>query len=410
MESSPPLIDDSKDRKYFNNIVKLFEEKPQESICCNRCDRGLLPFLQRVPEEEHDGICEERMINVRKLKTVISRIEANDNPFREFVNLFPAFKTQFQPSEENPIQTLCQSLDEVFDENKDGNLTFTEYQNCLHKTCKVDSSPEFHVQKYIRAIAEGKKIYLWPPPFFIPSLTILQIFFFILHYGGGVLINRHLQFNTNRSQEAWRYVTYCLAHKDTQHLVFTLGLQLAVGLPQEMVHGTPRILGLYLLGVVTSALAFFCFDSNVLLGASGGVYCLIGASVCTTILNWRESKIVLVSRFHNQCHKPPHACSGRMLRLLKLLLIIAFATTDTGLAAHRRISCTPGDVSVIAHAFGACAGTLAGFLILRDQEEKPWEMVLKVISGGIFMIIVLVLLIINIAGIRGAVGLFEKTC
>ena len=69
-------------------------------------------------------------------------------------------------------------------------------------------------------------------------------------------------------------------------MIFNLVLQLGIGLGLEMVHGTIRVMILYVLGVredikldhtpslstqvLAGSLSFFCFDCGSLLGASGG--------------------------------------------------------------------------------------------------------------------------------------------
>ena len=58
--------------------------------------------------------------------------------------------------------------------------------------------------------------------------------------------------STNRDcilTQWWGYLTYSLLHLDAGHLVLNLALQLIVGVAQEMVHGTKRVMPLYVLGV-----------------------------------------------------------------------------------------------------------------------------------------------------------------
>jgi membrane associated rhomboid family serine protease len=92
--------------------------------------------------------------------------------------------------------------------------------------------------------------------------------------------------------------------------VFNLLLQFMLGLDLEMVNGTLRITVFYVLGVriegeidqesspqvLSSSLAFFCFDCGSLLGASGGLYCLIAASLTTSFLNWSEYHAIFFTR------------------------------------------------------------------------------------------------------------------
>ena len=90
------------------------------------------------------------------------------------------------------------------------------------------------------------------------------------------------------------YLTYSLLHLETGHLLLNVSLQLLVGLSLEMVHGTRRVIPLYILGVgfnwkanlkvgtkcefkvLSGSLAFFCFDCGAMIGASGGGQSHIG--------------------------------------------------------------------------------------------------------------------------------------
>ena len=47
----------------------------------------------------------------------------------------------------------------------------------------------------------------------------------------------------------WGYLTYSLLHLEPGHLLLNVSLQLLVGLSLEMVHGTRRVIPLYILGV-----------------------------------------------------------------------------------------------------------------------------------------------------------------
>ena len=68
-------------------------------------------------------------------------------------------------------------------------------------------------------------------------------------------------------------------------------MQLFVGLPLELSHGSLRVGLVYFFGVVAGSLGTSAVDPNVFLaGASGGVYALIAAHLATLILNWQGWK------------------------------------------------------------------------------------------------------------------------
>merc|ERR1712013_410757 len=225
---------------------------------------------------------------------------------------------------------------------------------------------------YIQKIADAKKLVKWPPPWFSLVLTIIHLILFLV---------------TNYNPESD---------------VLTEHLQIFTGCLLEMRHGPLRVFTLFFTGVVCSALAYYTFDDCTLLGSSGGVYCLVASSFCTTIYNWNEDEVVLINRLDNT--KTPHAFGGKLVRLLKLVLILLFTAFDFGSALYRRLAEEDSGVSVVAHVFGFLAGFLFGFTLLRNEKTERWEIVLKFTCLAIFLVLFLIGLGINIAGYRGLVG------
>lgn len=79
------------------------------------------------------------------------------------------------------------------------------------------------------------------------------------------------------------------------HLMFNLLVQLLVGLPLEMVHGSLRIGCVYMAGVLAGSLGTSVFDPDVyLVGASGGVYALLAAHLANVLLNYNNMEFGLV--------------------------------------------------------------------------------------------------------------------
>ena len=163
--------------------------------------------------------------------------------------------------------------------------------------------------------------------------------------------------------------------------------QVLVGLLMEMRHGSQRVSFLFLLGVISSSLAFYCFDDGQLVGASGGLYCLIVSGVCTIILNWKEDRAVIINYgcFKSCSNKGFNACGGNFLRILKLAAILLFVCIDFGLALYDRFEEEQTDISVLAHCFGSLAGFLAGFIVLRNVKERAWEKKWKMAGFSIFL-------------------------
>ena len=100
------------------------------------------------------------------------------------------------------------------------------------------------------------------------------------------------------------------------HLIFNLLVQLVVGLPLEMVHGSCRVLTVYMAGVLAGSLGTSVCDAGrqvYLVGASGGVYALLAAHIANVLLvSGRGGEIVdrdftatclFIKRFELPCAK-----------------------------------------------------------------------------------------------------------
>ena len=124
-------------------------------------------------------------------------------------------------------------------------------------------------------------------------------------------------------------LSYALVHSGMGHIGLNLVIQLFVGLPLEMSHGSLRIGIVYMCGVVGGSLATSSFDPNMyLVGASGGVYSLIAAHLASLTLNWKEDVVVIRQRFRQG--KLRLAKSSTLFRLMRLLSVIIYAVCDTG--------------------------------------------------------------------------------
>ena len=145
--------------------------------------------------------------------------------------------------------------------------------------------------------------------------------------------------------------------------------------------------------MVTASLGYYTVDRYALIGASGGIYCIVAACIPDIIMNWKEGRAYFISRWRDG--KTAHAYDGKLLRFLRLFAVIAFATFDIGyvLANPRKDT-----VSVWAHTFGALAGLMVGLVWLKDSKEELWEKRAKRASGSCFAVIFLVMLGLNVGG------------
>ena len=104
-------------------------------------------------------------------------------------------------------------------------------------------------------------------------------------------------------------------HVDVSSLLVNLFVQLTVGLPLEVVHGSFRIGLIYGCGVLYGSLAASIFDPYVrLAGASGPAYAMLSAHLANVILH--------------------HASMSRPF--LRLTGLLAVASLEVGFGIYRR--------------------------------------------------------------------------
>jgi rhomboid-related protein 1/2/3 len=188
----------------------------------------------------------------------------------------------------------------------------------------------------------------------------------------------------DRRREAWRFLTYAFVHSGYGHILVNAIIQLLVGLPLEMSHGSWRLGAVYTAGVLSGSLATACFDPRIYLaGASGGVYALIAAHLATLILNWEDDAVVMRKRIRK--HKITKTLPGTVIRLLRLVFVVVYAVADIGHAIYLRLADGTGRITTVgytAHFAGAAAGLLVGLPALRNRRQERWERVLQAGVGN----------------------------
>jgi len=140
-----------------------------------------------------------------------------------------------------------------------------------------------------------------------------------------------------------------------------------------------------------------------------GLYCLVAASISTWILNWKEDAAIFFTRFRS--HKAPHACGGKLTRILKMTGVLAFFALDFGYAAYQRYTdsseAARSGTSVIAHIGGSVTGLLLGFIILKNVKVEKWEKTVKVVSSSLFFFLLGLAFGVNFTGSRRAANFFS---
>jgi rhomboid-related protein 1/2/3 len=119
-----------------------------------------------------------------------------------------------------------------------------------------------------------------------------------LNPAGPVPIDSIFIYRPDKRIEIWRFLLYMMLHAGWLHLGFNLVVQLLVGLPLEMVHGSGRVALIYMAGVVAGSLGTSVFDTDVyLVGASGGVYALLAAHLANVLLNYNNMQCGILRLF-----------------------------------------------------------------------------------------------------------------
>ncbi|MEE6484983.1 hypothetical protein FKM82_014123 [Ascaphus truei] len=220
----------------------------------------------------------------------------------------------------------------------------------IHETISNWMLPTDHRPTYL------KRANCLPPPVFIILISVAELAVFIYYavwlpqeqwitLDSGVW-HSPLIYRADKREEAWRFISYMFVHAGVEHIIGNLFVQLVLGIPLELVHKGHRIGLVYLAGVIGGSLASSIFDPLLaLVGASGGVYALIGGYFMNSIVNFKEMV--------------------PLCGIFRILLIVIIVLTDVGFALYRRyiVHATGPQVSFVAHFAGGLAGMSIGYTV-----------------------------------------------
>lgn len=217
-----------------------------------------------------------------------------------------------------------------------------------------------------------------PPPLFIILITFIELGVFTYYTvttgemnASGPVPDSIFVYRPDKRLQIWRFIFYTVLHAGWLHLLFNLLVQLLVGLPLEMVHGSLRIGVVYMAGVLAGSLGTSVFDSDVsLVGASGGVYALLAAHLANVLLNFHHMQFGIV----------------------RLIGIFFVASVDVGFAVYDRYAAVAPDiqrepVSYAAHLMGAFAGLTIGLAVLKNFEQKLHEQLIWWVALALYVIL-----------------------
>ncbi|XP_053183299.1 rhomboid-related protein 2 [Scomber japonicus] len=202
-----------------------------------------------------------------------------------------------------------------------------------------------------------------PPPIFIILISIGELAVFIYYAAWKPqkqwvtldegIWNSPLTYKPDERQEAWRFISYMFVHAGVEHILGNLVMQLLLGIPLELVHKGFEVGMVYLAGVLAGSLASSIFDPlHALVGASGGVYALIGGYFMNAVVNFREMI--------------------PLLGVFRILVIVVIVGTDVGFAFYRRFVSHDDvkKVSFVAHFGGIVAGMTIGYVFFSAYNKK----------------------------------------
>ncbi|XP_022656448.1 uncharacterized protein LOC111272254 isoform X2 [Varroa jacobsoni] len=205
-----------------------------------------------------------------------------------------------------------------------------------------------------------------PPPLFILFVTICQIALFTYYsltvgpagLSTPIPAQSIFIFNPGYKFEIWRYFSYFLVHNGWLHLGFNIVIQLFVGLPLEMLHGSWRIGFVYIAAVIAGSVFCSVVDPTAfLVGASCPVYALLSAHLANILLNHDALSEFGLSKF-----------------FLRITLVFLLSSIDFGFALFDRVSEPDGLILAFLGPFvGVAFGVSVGCVVVRSYERKLRE-------------------------------------
>lgn len=330
-------------------------------------------------------------------RTVFNKYDADRDGRVSIQDLYFYWERQAADLEHDFPPSVYRELLERFDWDRDGNLTYEEFESMMRVAVKNVNYPKFCTlvkfaagtvvannrrETFVRSYIQEYSCL--PPPLFITFISIAQLGVYIYYCiqlgewsaSGPLPIESPLIYDPYRRWQAWRFLTYMFIHIGCYHIIFNLLMQLMLGIPLEMVHKWYRVGAVYLIGVIGGSLGSSLSDPRTLLaGASGGVYALIAAHLASVIINFSEMEF----------------------GWLRLGILLIFGITDTSVAVYERYSSSRTQaISYSAHLAGAFVGLTLGVVVLRNLVVKKWETIVRIVSLCFCLVFFIIAVSVNV--------------
>lgn len=191
-------------------------------------------------------------------------------------------------------------------------------------------------------------------PFAIPFLALVEVLLFY------TFAPRQLAMWLNDDFRVWQTLTATFAHADGLHLTSNV-VGMTLGVACEIVHGPLRSATLFLYSAVGGAVGFAAWraltvgpEFRFYVGASPGVYGLLGSFGSHMVINWRESR----------------------LKWLWCTWLCTVLVSEYGMYYTQPVE----TVAYASHVLGGLHGALLGTRVLRNVVPWRWEKRVQVVA------------------------------
>ena len=265
-------------------------------------------------------------------------------------------------------------------------MTEDEFQEMMKQFLEnSDYDQMTRLRKVLTMFAYAEEFRWWPPPLFSTTMILLFIAMFIYHvcylysitgfYYKLAKCSKWI-LNPNRRWEWWRFFTYAFVHNGPGHLITNLMTILFIGLPLELTNKWWRVAIVFFTSIIGGSITVSVFDpATQLVGASGGVYGLLGAHAAHLILNWKEDNLIMQQEIER--HKRTRAIKAKAIRTGRLVVVLLLGTVDMVVSIVSKYKYNDNSVSLLAHLGGGLTGLVIGIMVMKDRKPEFWERCLK---------------------------------
>lgn len=161
--------------------------------------------------------------------------------------------------------------------------------------------------------------------------------------------------------EIWRLISYSFVHNGISHLLGNLLGILVLSVLLKRMQNNSIVILIYFITVVNSALSFHLTNPNmILIGASGGVYGLVGSNISNYVLNYDSFYNYEVFYFY---------VSNFLFILIDIINFFLFYSEK---------------VAYQTHWYSLLFGLLTGFIFYSHKKKKKYKLYIQYVGTIIF--------------------------